>query len=189
MVALRGDLKWRFEFWVEHFLLLRSDYGCLWIWSYVGFILSFLRIMVVQRKWSFWENLAFTDYESLKMLFLGGRGELLCTVKPLLFYALWPYAEVAIRRGFVILQNTSILTDNVRLKKMMSLGCVTFHFYGSLENLAAFGSLLWWETTSIPSDYVRLMEVVSLKGFKFYRLWKFRHAVFSRGEREVGLYP
>ena len=39
----------------------------------------------------------------------------------------------AIRSGFVIQQNISILTDNGRLKKMMSLGCVTFNFYGGLE--------------------------------------------------------
>ena len=46
---------------------------------------------------------------------------------------------------------------------------------------AAFGGLLWWEMTSVSSDYGRLMEVVSLRGFKFCRLWKFRHVVFSRG--------
>ena len=65
----------------------------------------------------------------------GGREEreLLYTVKPLLFYALWPYREVAIKRGFVILQNTSILRDNGHLKKMRFLGCVTFHFYDGLE--------------------------------------------------------
>ena len=41
--------------------------------------------------------------------------------------------EVAIRKGFVILQNTSIPTDSGRLKEVMSLECVTFHLYGGLE--------------------------------------------------------
>ena len=58
----------------------------------------------------------------------GAGGEIFYTVKPFLFYAFWPYTEVAVRRGFVILQNTFILTDNGRLKEVMSLGCVTFHF-------------------------------------------------------------
>ena len=55
--------------------------------------------------------------------------------------------------------------------------------------VATFGGLLSREMSSISSGYECLMKVVSLKGFKFYRLWKFRDIdIFGRGGEQGGLY-
>ena len=50
-----------------------------------------------------------------------------------LFHALWSYMEVTLKRCFVILHKTSIPIDSVRLKEVIFLGCVTFHYYGDLN--------------------------------------------------------
>ena len=87
------------------------------------------------------------------------------------------------------------------LKKMLRCSIKFFHSYSQrpLEGgdfsrmchislfclfgqVATFGGLLSREMSSISSGYECLMKVVSLKGFKFYRLWKFRDIdIFGRG--------
>ena len=56
------------------------------------------------------------------------------------------------------------------------------------EQVVTFWGLLWRKISSISSGYERLMEMVSLRGFKFYRLWKFRDTHFFGVGRQRGLY-